>query len=122
MGYLPTFIEFTGEETEFRAEIAERITAELLDPAADGEPYRARFVAEIAGPVEGEWSASGTYFFDRERVQAIPVRVGEDGAAEIILPLNAWPNLPIKGRRADISLYLPGRMLGGTLEIDTTGG
>ncbi|MCD6360053.1 MAG: hypothetical protein J7M38_04250, partial [Armatimonadetes bacterium] len=117
---LPTFIEFTGELPEIRSEVAEQVTAELLEPEAGGGPYRARFVAEVTGPAEGEWTASGPYFLDRDRIQTIPARIGADGRSEVILPLNVWPGLPVKDRRVEVRLYLPGRMLGGVLNIDTT--
>jgi len=120
VSYLPTFVEFTGEPPQFVAEVAERVTAELLEPEAEDGPYRARFVAEVVGPTRGEWTASGPYFLERDRTQTIPVVIAADGRAEVILPLNVWPNLPIKDRQVEVRLYLPGRVLGAVLEIDTT--
>jgi hypothetical protein len=120
VSYLPTFVKFTGEPPEFVAEIAERVTTELLEPEAEGEPYRARFVAEVTGPAQGEWAAAGPYFLQRETTQIIPVEIVEGERAEIVLPLNVWPNLPVKDRLVEVNLYLPGRMLSGALAIDTT--
>ncbi len=120
VSYLPTFVKFTGEPPEFVAEIAERVTTDLLVPVAEGEPYRARFVAEVTGPAQGECAAAGPYFLQRETTQIIPVEIVEGERAEIVLPLNVWPNLPVKDRLVEVNLYLPGRMLSGALAIDTT--
>ncbi len=120
VGSLPTFIEITGELPAWQAEVVEEIAAELLDPEAEGEPYRARFVATVADRVAGEWSAAGPYFLERERTQRIPAQTDADGRIELTLPLNAWPNLPLRDREATVQLYLPGRVLEGMLPIDTT--
>ena len=37
------------------------------------------------------------------------------------MALNVWENLPIRDRQAEAKAYLPGRMLVGTLEMDTAG-
>lgn len=69
--------------------------------------------------MNGEWTAGGPYFLERERAQRVACEIGEDGRAEPILPLNVWPNLPVRHRQAEVRLYLPGRMLAGVLEIST---
>jgi len=119
VGPLPTFIEFTGEMPELQARLVESIAAELVEPERPGGPYRARFVCHARGPVSGEWVAEGPYFLERERTQRMPCEIGEDGRAELVLPLNVWPNLPVRDRQAGVRLYLPGRMLAGVLTINT---
>jgi len=117
VGYLPTFVEFAGDVPAWQAQLVEGVEAELLEPEAAGKPYRARFTCTARGPASGEWVAGGPYFLERERTQRMPCEVGEDGRAEVVVPLNVWPSLPVKDREAQVRLYLPGRMLAGMLEI-----
>jgi hypothetical protein len=119
VAYLPTFVEFAGDVPELTAEPVERITADLLEPETDGQPYRARFTVQVDGPVSGEWTASGPYFLQRERTETFPADIGADATAELVLTLNVWPNLPVSGREVEVRLYMPGRVLSGTLAINT---
>jgi len=120
VGPLPTFIEFRGDLPRVQPQMVESIEAELLEPEAEGQPYRGRFVCQADGVATGEWVAEGPYFLERERAQRLPCQVGEDGRAELILPLNVWPNLAVRDRQAEVRLYLPGRMLAGVLTINTS--
>ncbi len=119
VGYMPTFIEMRGEPPEWRAEVVASVSAELLDPEAEGGPYRARFSADVGEATEGEWVASGPYYHRREVAHRVEAEI-RDGRAEAVFPLNVWPNLPVAGREARVQLYLPGRVLEGVLAIDTT--
>jgi len=120
VGSLPVFIELTGDLPAWEAPVAESVAAELLPPEAEGGPYRARFVATVAGPARGEWSAAGPYFLERERTQRFPAEAGADGRIELTVPLNVRANLPVREREARVRLHLPGRVLEGVLMIDTT--
>jgi hypothetical protein len=95
---------------------------DLLPPEGPGQRYRARFICQARGPIQGEWAANGPYFLDRDATQRVALEAGDDGRAEFTLPLNARPNLPISDRQAQVQAFLPGRMLLGTLSIDNTQG
>lgn len=119
VGSLPSFIELTGDLPAWEAPAAESVAAELLPPEAEGGPYRARFVATVAGPARGTWSAAGPYFLEREQLQRFPAEAGPDGRVELTVPLNVYANLPVHDREARVRLQLPGRVLEGVLAINT---
>ena len=116
VGTLPVFVEFRGEWDEPTAPVMEQITGELLAPEGAGEPYRARFTAATRQKGgAGTWVADGPYFLERGSPQQTPCRLDEAGTAELVLPLNVWPNLPVSEREIEIRLFLPGRLLSGRL-------
>ncbi len=114
---MPAAFELAAPPATWPCPVKERIDAELLPPTADGEPYRARFTAHPAGPASGDWVTAGPYF--RERAKRQLACQANDGAAELVVPLNAFANLPLSDRLAEVRLFLPGRQLAGQLHIRT---
>jgi len=103
-------------------QLAEFVTRRSWGTLPEQVRHQARrcLLGTIGAMVAGEWSAAGPYSLQRETTQSIPAQIGDDGKTELILPLNVWPNLPVTEREVEVRLYLPGRLLAATLDIDTT--